>query len=119
MGAERIKIPFSELDRISDNRKMSFAPTGVSFSTADGKWQRVFDAAERTEKNNIVLWHGKRVLVEGGVYQGLWLETQPMGGDMYSDRCPETAWNNQNIFIDLIRDDGRIPSVIRFGKAAV
>ena len=114
MGAERIKIPFSELDRISDNRKMSFAPTGVSFSTADGKWQRVFDAAERTEKNNIVLWHGKRVLVEGGVYQGLWLETQPMGGDMYSDRCPETAWNNQNMFIDLIRDDGRIPSVIRF-----
>ena len=75
MSAERIKIPFSELDRVSDNRKMSFAPTGVSFSTADGKWQRVFDTAEMTEKNNIVLWHGKRVLVEGGVYQGLWLET--------------------------------------------
>ena len=50
MGAERIKIPFSELDRVSDNRKMSFAPTGVSFSTADGKGQRVFDAAEMTEK---------------------------------------------------------------------
>lgn len=95
---------------------MTFLPTEVHFSTADATWQRVFDAAERIGRNNIVTWQGKRMLVEGGVYQGLWLETQPMGGDMYAGRCLETAWNNQNLFLDYIREDGRFPSVIRFGE---
>ena len=97
---------------------MNFKHTEVLFSTADTKWQRVFDAAERTEKNNIVTWQDKKMLVEGGVYQGLWLETQPMGGDMYAGRCLETAYNNQNSFIEYIRADGRLPSVIRFGESA-
>ena len=97
---------------------MNFAHTEVLFSTADTKWQRVFDAAERIEKNNIVTWLGKKMLVEGGVYQGLWLETQPMGGDMYAGRCLETAYNNQSTFIEYIREDGRLPSVIRFGESA-
>ena len=96
---------------------MIFPHTEVRFSTADAKWQRVFDAAEQIGRNNIVTWQNKRYLVEGGVYQGLWLETQPMGGDMYAGRCLETAYNNQNAFIEYIREDGRIPSVIRFGAS--
>ena len=95
---------------------MKFFSTSVSFFTADTTWQRVFDAAEKVEKNNIVVWQGKKMLVEGGVYQGLWLETQPMGGDMYAGRCLEAAWNNQNMFLEHIRSDGRFPSVIRFGE---
>lgn len=114
MSTDRIRIPISEFEKLSDRKAPVFDNNAVTFSTADSKWQRVFDSAERTEKSNIFTWNGRRVLVEGGVYQGLWLETQPMGGDMYADRCLEAAWNNQNMFIDLIRGDGRIPSVIRF-----
>lgn len=114
MNIGNIKISLKELEKILSVQKTSFQKTDVSFSTENSEWQRVFDAAERIQKSNIITWNGRRVLVEGGVYQGLWLETQPMGGDMYSDRCLETAWNNQNMFIDLIRDDGRIPSVICF-----
>lgn len=95
---------------------MVFPNTEVQFHTADSEWQRVFDDAERIGRRNIVNWQGRRVLVEGGVYHGLWLETQPMGGEMYAGRCLETAWNNQNLFLEYIREDGRFPSVIRFGE---
>ena len=34
------------------------------------------------------------VLVEGGGYEKIWLETQPMGGEMYALRNLEAAKNN-------------------------
>ncbi len=94
---------------------MKLPYTNVEFTTADTKWQRVFDAAEALEKNNIVDWNGRKLLVEGGgdYSDGIWLETQPMGGEMYASRCLETALNNQLFFMENIREDGRLPSVIR------
>ena len=95
---------------------MIFPETSVVFSTSDDTWQRVFDAAENVEKQNIKTWNGRRVLVEGGIYNGLWLETQPMGGEMYASRDVDVAMNNQLFFMENVREDGRIPSVLHFNN---
>lgn len=95
---------------------MELKHTEVKFVTADSEWQRVYDAAEKTEKNNIVSWENRKLLVEGGgdYSDGIWLETQPMGGEMYGSRNLELALNNQLLFMENIREDGRLPSVIRY-----
>ncbi len=93
--------------------KIYIPSTEVIFSISDSKWQRVYDAAVKTEKDNVWNFCGRNVLIEGGPYKGLWLETQPMGGDMYAKRNVEVALNNQLFFMENIREDGRLPSVIR------
>ena len=93
--------------------KIVFPHTNVEFKTSDSKWQKVYDAAEMVEKQNIWNFCGRDVLIEGGHYKGLWLETQPMGGEMYAKRNVSVALNNQLFFIENIRRDGRLPSVIR------
>ena len=68
--------------------------TSVSFRTEDEKLQRVFDAAESKCRANLRSFGGRTVLVEGGGYEKIWLETQPMGGEMYALRSLEAAVNN-------------------------
>ncbi|MDE7300373.1 MAG: hypothetical protein K2N94_16365 [Lachnospiraceae bacterium] len=55
---------------------------------------------------------GRRVLVEGGGYEKIWLETQPMGGEMYAKRDLEAGLNNCLLFMECQRADGRIPGSI-------
>ena len=57
--------------------------TSVAFHSHDPALQGCFDAAERRLAQNIVTFPPQRdILVEGGAYNGAWLETQPMGGAM-------------------------------------
>ncbi len=53
-----------------------------------------------------------KVLVEGGGYPNAWIETQPMGGEMYAKRDVQVALNNQVIFMLGQRDDGRLPGMV-------
>ena len=53
-----------------------------------------------------------KVLVEGGGYNNAWIETQPMGGAMYAKRNLEVALNNQLVFIECQRHDGRLPGMV-------
>lgn len=90
----------------------------VSFRP-DCPWlKELFDRAEATQKQNIIDYAGRSVLVEGGGYPDIWLETQPMGGSMYAKRDPQTALNNQLFFLEQQREDGRFPGLIgcREGK---
>ena len=73
--------------------------TSVSFRTGDEKLQRVYDAAEEKCRLNLKDFGGRTVLVEGGGYEKIWLETQPMGGEMYALRNPEAALNNCLLFM--------------------
>ena len=76
------------------------APTAVSFQTADSDLQRLFDAAEAKAAANIVQFTPTmKALVEGGGYGNVWIETQPMGGEMYAKRNLEVALNNQLLFL--------------------
>ena len=84
----------------------------VFFKTTDIVLQSLFDEAEKQAKLNIKNFGDYQVLVEGGGYNNVWLETQPMGGYMYAKRNIGIAKNNIQIFMDFQRKDGRLPGMI-------
>ena len=93
--------------------------TGVSFRTSDVDLQRLYDTAESKVAENVVQFTPKmKVLVEGGGYRNAWLETQPMGGEMYAKRNLEVALNNQLVFLLGQRNDGRLPGMVIAGANA-
>ena len=88
--------------------------TSVVFRTEDEKLQRVYDTAEKKCLLNLKDFGGSTVLVEGGGYEKIWLETQPMGGEMYALRSLEAARNNIRLFMQYQRADGRLPGSIQY-----
>ncbi|MBO4591226.1 MAG: hypothetical protein J5684_01530 [Eubacterium sp.] len=86
----------------------------VVFDTSDDSLKRLYDDAERKCLLNIKDFSGRKVLVEGGGYEKIWLETQPMGGEMYAKRNLEIGLNNQLLFMEYAREDGRIPGSIAY-----
>lgn len=87
--------------------------TDVKFRTSDPRLQALYDSAESKARWNLSDFQDYKVLVEGGGYQNVWLETQPMGGYMYAKRDPEAGKNNIKIFMDHQRNDGRFPGMLR------
>ena len=92
----------------------SLLKTEVVFKTSDTTLQKVFNEAEKMAKLNLKEFGKYHVLVEGGGYRYVWLETQPMGGYMYAKRNLEVAKNNIQVFMDLQREDGRLPGMITY-----
>lgn len=86
--------------------------SSVAFYTENPALLRLYNAAESKLRDNIQLFSGRRVLIEGGGYHKIWLETQPMGGEMYAKRDMEAALNNQLLFMECQREDGRLPGSI-------
>ncbi len=93
---------------------MNLIETDVTFSSSDDMLSSVFKGAEEVCRKNIRKFGSYRVLIEGGGYNKIWLETQPMGGEMYGKRDAEIALNNTLLFITSIRDDGRLPGSIAY-----
>ena len=87
--------------------------TSVSFRCGEEAIQSLYDAAEAGCRRNLQSFAGRPVLVEGGGYEKIWLETQPMGGEMYALRHPEAGLNNTLFFLECCRADGRLPGSIR------
>ena len=87
--------------------------TYVQFHTEETSLQRLYDAAEAKCLNNLNIFSGDQVLVEGGGYEKIWLETQPMGGEMYAKRNMTAALNNQLLFMRHQREDGRLAGSIQ------
>ena len=94
--------------------KTPLPETGVMFKTSDLQLQKVFDEAERLAKSNIKKFGRYDVMVEGAGYDAVYLETQPIGGAMYAKRNIQIAKNNQLVFMDCLREDGRLPGSVRF-----
>ncbi len=92
----------------------SGSPLRVQFKTSNAILKKIFDEAEKKAKWNIADFGKYKVLVEGAEYKNVWLETQPMGGCMYAKRDVEIARNNQLIFMDLQREDGRLAGAISY-----
>jgi len=93
--------------------------TSATFQTGNADLQTLHDAAERKLLDNLVQFTpSMKVLVEGGGYPNAWIETQPMGGEMYARRDVQTALNNQLIFMLTRRDDGRLPGMVIAGETA-
>ncbi len=86
--------------------------TSVSFQTSNELLQKLMDSAQRKTLNNLKMFENRLVLIEGGGYEKIWLETQPMGGEMYAKRNMEAGINNQLLFMEHQRSDGRMPEVL-------
>lgn len=92
----------------------SMGETYVKFDTNDLLLKKLCDSADKKSKLNLKRFGDQKVLIEGGGYEKVWLETQPMGGAMYAKRDMEAAVNNQKIFMDCQREDGRLPGSIEY-----
>ncbi len=91
--------------------------TGMSLVTDAQDLQELHDRGMRQLKNNLTEFApGMTILVEGGGYSNAWLETQPMGGEMYARHDLQVAMNNQVIFIRGQRADGRLPGMVIPGR---
>ena len=87
---------------------------GVTFSTTDKNLQKLYNRSEAVEQRNIIQFTPTmKTLFEGGDYPNCYLETQPMGGEMYAARDPQIALNNQLIFLLMQRSNGRLPGMVR------
>ena len=95
------------------------AVAAQTFKTDDTLLQRLYNTAENKCLANISNFGKYKVLVEGAGYTNVWLETQPMGGAMYAKRNPEIAKNNQLIFMDFQRADGRLPGMISMENGTI
>lgn len=84
----------------------------VNFQTENALLHKLVTSAEKKTLGNLKDFAGRTVLIEGGGYEKIWLETQPMGGEMYAKRNMKVALNNQILFMENIREDGRIPGSI-------
>ena len=91
--------------------------TCVRFQTEDAKLQLLYDTAVAKCQNNLNTFAGDQVLVEGGGYEKIWLETQPMGGEMYAKHNITAALNNHLLFMKHQRADGRLAGSIQGFKA--
>ncbi|MBQ8092181.1 MAG: hypothetical protein IJ242_01195 [Clostridia bacterium] len=88
--------------------------TSIRFQCKDPVIKRIYDTAEARCLTNLRRFGQRTVLVEGGGYEKIWLETQPMGGVMYALRNLEAAKNNVAMFMDFQRADGRLPGSIEY-----
>jgi hypothetical protein len=85
----------------------------TSFKTEDVFLQKLYDEAENRILGNIRDFGGRKVLVEGAGYEKIWLETQPMGGEMFFKRDNSgAALDNILFFMETQRSDGRLPGSI-------
>lgn len=93
--------------------KSKFRETGVTFTSSDTVLKKLFDTAEAKAIKNIRYYSPSyNVMVEGGGYPFVWLETQPMGGVMYAKRDLNIALDNILVFINNQRNDGHLAGMV-------
>ncbi|MBQ9252803.1 MAG: hypothetical protein IJ188_09235 [Clostridia bacterium] len=95
------------------------ASSFARFQCGDAALQGLYEEALRQSRENLRSFGSHRVLVEGGGYEKIWLETQPMGGDMFALYDLEAAKNNTELFLRFQREDGRLPGSIRWDGEAL
>jgi hypothetical protein len=94
--------------------------TEVSFQTTDKELQKLFDTAVAKANANLVQFTpSMQVLVEGAEYPNAWIETQPMGGEMFARHNVQVALNNQVVFMLGQRKDGRFPGMVIAGDTSI
>ena len=82
------------------------------FHTANARWQAAYDRALQVLAGNVQPMDdsGRPVLIEGSVYQGIWMECGPHEALVYRKFRPDVARNGHLIFFDLQKPDGQIPA---------
>ena len=85
--------------------------TAPQFQAADPHWQAAYDAALKVLAGNVQLMprYSRPVLIEGAVYQGIWMECGPHEALVYRKFRPDVARNSHMTFFELQRMDGQLP----------
>ena len=78
--------------------------------------QGKYDQALRGLSANVrkVFGYDQPVLIEGGIYPGVWLECAPHEGLVYARYEPLVARANHEVFFHHQREDGFLPSYVWF-----
>ncbi len=86
------------------------------FQVDDKPLQAAYDAATLAARGNThqVNRFSSRVLIEGGVYPGTWLERAPQEGVVYAPWTTNIAVANERIFYEFQRADGQFPCWVWF-----
>jgi hypothetical protein len=87
----------------------------VTFTTDDPAYRSLYQSALGVLEANTRQLPPCRdqVLIEGSVYQGIWLECAPQEGLVYAPISPRIARNNHLAFFRLQGEDGQIPCSIK------
>ena len=82
------------------------------FRTANTRWQFAYDRALQVLAGNVQPMDdsARPVLIEGSVYQGIWMECGPHEALTYRKFRPDVARNSHLIFFDLQKPDGQLPA---------
>ena len=82
------------------------------FSTGDSRWQEAYDRALGVLAGNVRILpkFDRPVLIEGSVYNGIWMECGPMEALFYRKFRPDVARNSHLTFFELQRPDGQFPA---------
>ncbi len=82
------------------------------FKTSNVRWQSAYDAALAVLANNVQQMprYNKPVLIEGSVYQGIWMECGPYESLVYRKFRPDVTRNSHITFFALQRPDGQFPA---------
>lgn len=78
------------------------------------KYQQALDGLAGNTRT--VLGFSDPVLIEGGVYPGIWLECGPLEGLVYGRYRPEIALANHDVFFHHQREDGYLPCWVWFER---
>lgn len=88
------------------------ATSAPEFRTANARWQAAYDGALAVLAGNVQVMprFPRPVLIEGSVYQGIWMECGPHEAFVYRRFRPDVARNAHLTFFHLQREDGQFPS---------
>jgi len=111
---------------VQASRGLAFASPaqpGPEFKTDNARWQAAYDQALAVLAGNVRVMprYDQPVLIEGSVYNGIWMECGPTEALVYRKFRPDVARNSHLIFFKLQRPDGQFAadnkvSEIGFGQ---
>jgi hypothetical protein len=81
------------------------------YTTTNAAWQAAYDKALSilVKNTQVMPRYSKPVLIEGSVYQGIWMECGPHEALVYRKFRPDVARNSHMCFFELQRADGQLP----------
>jgi hypothetical protein len=99
---------------------MDHSPLDLASSQVQAKYKQALDGLAANTR--AVYGFHDPVLIEGGVYPGIWLECGPLEGLVYGRYRPEVALANHDVFFHHQREDGYLPCWVwseRFGISQI
>ncbi|WP_253717284.1 alpha-L-rhamnosidase [Sphingomonas sp. AP4-R1] len=105
LGVDATPLSASQASPRLDHRAPKFA-------IANARWQAAYDKALSVLAGNVQVmpYIDGPVLIEGSVYQGIWMECGPHEALVYRKFRPDVARNSHTTFFDLQRADGQLPA---------